>query len=92
MSVYSIPGLDARQIAALRVGSEGLPHGEIRESTVGRVREAGYHVTLSEKEGYAEGHCDLIVPWEPSNEDCDKLLRLFDKKRPNPAKRPRVAR
>jgi hypothetical protein len=92
LSVYSIPGLSAHQIA-LRVGTEALPHGQMGKSTVERIREAGYQIALSEKEGYAEGHCDLTVPyWRPSQEDCKRLARLFDTRSPNPVKRPRGSR
>jgi hypothetical protein len=96
LSVYSIHGLDAHRIA-LRVGTPDLPHPEMRESTAGRIREAGYEIALSQEEGYAEGHCDLVVPWE-SSEDAseewllnhsERLLELFDKKSPNPVKRPK---
>ena len=96
LSVYSIPDLDAHRIA-LRVGTPDLPHPEMRESTIGKIRQAGYEIALSEEEGYAEGHCDLVVPWESSegaNEEwlldhSERLLDLFDKKSPNPVKRPK---
>ncbi len=88
LSVYCVPGLSSFDIAC-RVGTEALPHSEIRETTAQKIRGAGYEIRLSQREGYPEGHCDLIVPRKPSEDDCKTLAELFSEKSQNPVRRQR---
>ena len=80
LSVYSLPGRTGDEIAVL----VPLPHSKIRESTVGRLRAAGYEVVPSPG---PPGHADLRVPNPPSRGDWQALDALFDPPRPNPAAR-----
>ncbi len=78
LSVFSLPGLTAGEIAA----SVPLPHSMIRESTVGRIRAAGYDVLPS---GGPSGHADLVLTNPPTTHDWQILDRTFDPARQNPA-------
>ena len=53
LSVFSLPGISA-DVIAVRVP---LRHSKIRESTVGRIRSAGYEVVSS---AGPPGHADLL--------------------------------
>lgn len=79
LSVYSSPGRTADEIAT----SVPLPHSTIRESTVGRVRAAGYDVVPSPG---PPGHADLVFPAAPTEDDWQTLDEIFDSPRPNPAR------
>ena len=81
LSVYSIPGMTAHEIAA------GVPlrHSKIRASTVGRVRSAGYDIVSSPG---PPGHADLVLPTPPTDHDWSTLDRVFDPPQLNPATMP----
>jgi hypothetical protein len=87
LTVWCLPGLDAHEVAH-ELGTDYLPHGKFMETTVGRVRAAGFELMLSPKEqGYPEGHCDLFC--EPSEEDWQRLRPLFGEPMTNPVRRGR---
>ena len=78
LSVYCVPGRTADEIAI------GVPlrHSNIRASTVGRLRSAGYEIVASPG---PPGHADLVLPTPPTDHDWKALDRVFDPPRPNPA-------
>jgi hypothetical protein len=76
--VFSSPGRSADGIAVMA----SLPHSAIRESTVGRLREAGYDVVPSPG---PPGHADLVFRDSPTGADWRTLDQIFDPPRPNPA-------
>lgn len=78
LSVFSVPGRTADEIAT----GVPLPHSAIRESTVGRVRAAGYDVAPSPG---PPGHADLLFSAPPTEADWRTLDEIFDPPRPNPA-------
>ena len=78
LSVFSASGLSADEIA-LRVP---LRHSKSRQSTVGRIRSAGYDVVRS---AGPPGHADLLLPHRPTDGDWHALDIAFDPPRPNPA-------
>ncbi len=78
LSVFSVPGKTADEIAR----GVPLPHSMIRESTVGRLRAAGYDVVSSLG---PPGHADLILPNPPTDDDWQALDKTFDAARPSPA-------
>lgn len=78
LSVFSAPGLSADEIA----GRVPLRHSKIRQSTVGRIRSAGYEVVSS---AGPPGHADLLLPHRPSDRDWHALDIAFDPPRANPA-------
>lgn len=78
LSVFSAVGKTADEIAR----GVPLPHSMIRESTVGRLRDAGYDVMSS---AGPRGHADLVFPGPPSDDDWLRLDTSFDPARPNPA-------
>jgi len=77
LSVFAEDGLDTEEIAQVAE----LPHGVIRESTVERIREAGYEVVPST--WIARGHADLKLPNPPSDEDWRRLEEVFSEPKPN---------
>ena len=79
ISVFSSPGRTADEIAT----SVPLPHAAIRESTVGRVRAAGYDVVSSPG---PSGHADLVFSTRPTETDWRTLDEIFDLPRPNAAR------
>lgn len=81
LSVYSRPHLTAGQIAAVA----GVPHNQMRVSTAGRIRAAGYDVVPSEQHGPA--HADLPLPDPPTANDWAALQAAFDPPSPNPARK-----
>jgi hypothetical protein len=81
LSVFSAPGLDREQLA--RVAAQ--PRGQVRLSTVGRIRTAGYEIVRSEN--IAPAHADLILPNPPTDADYEAVIAAFDPPVPNPARR-----
>lgn len=78
LSVFSVPGKTADEI----VSGVFLPHSTLRESTVGRLRAAGYDVVSSPG---PPGHADLILPNSPTDDDWQALDETFDAPRPKEA-------
>ena len=78
LSVFSVPGQTADEIAT----GVPLPHSAIRESTVGRVRAAGYDVVPSPG---PPGHADLLFAAPPTAADWRMLNEIFDPPHRNPA-------
>jgi hypothetical protein len=83
LSVHSRAEMSADEISAFA----GIPHGKIRETTVGALRGAGYSVVPSEQHGPA--HADLQLPYPPSSSDWQALDDAFSEPRPNPTRRSR---
>jgi len=78
LSVFCVPGSTVEETAIVAE----RPNAQIRVSTVGRIRGAGYEVTLSEP---PPGHSDLHLPSPPSDADWDTLrAHVFDPPIPNP--------
>ncbi len=77
VSVYCLPGMSAEEIAA----TLPHPHDVFRASTVGRLRRAGFELTLPEP----DGHC-LVVLDDADEETCRRLERCFDAPRPRLSK------
>lgn len=73
-------GVDASADAIARAAS--LPHPKIRQSTVGRIRRAGFDVVRSEG---PPGHADLVLPDPPTDDDWRALEAAFDPPRHNAA-------
>lgn len=78
LSVFSVAGASAATIAT----TVPLRHSKIRESTVGRLRSAGFDVVSSPG---PPGHADLVLSSPPTDDDWTKLGAAFDPPRPNPA-------
>ena len=79
LSVYCAAEKTAAEIAD-RVP---LPHSFVRQSTVGRLRDAGYEVVPSPG---PPAHADLVLPDPPTDVDWEMLDVLFDPPHPNPAR------
>ncbi len=77
LSVYSLAGRSVESIAR----QARLPNGQIRVSTVARIRAAGYDVL----DRRSDGHCRLPLPAWPTDEDLERLASAFDPAIPNPA-------
>ena len=78
LSVFSRAGMTADELSR----AVPLPHSMIRESTVGRLRAAGYDVVTSPG---PLGHADLVLPNPPTDDDWRLLDESFDPARPNQA-------
>jgi len=91
LTFWSWPGLTAGQIA-LRVkethpeGLNPMSHGQMRQSTAGKIREPAQdgRTFLLERTG-SEGHYTLTFPSEPSDADWNRLDNMFGPPQPNPA-------
>ncbi len=72
LSVFSFPGVtDPAEIFRLCP----LDHPEICVVTAREVRDVGMDVKRTFKE---RGHCSIIFPSKPSNEDIRRVLRLLE--------------
>jgi hypothetical protein len=80
LSVCSLPTGDFDEVA--RVAN--LPNGQLRASTVGRIRQAGYEIVRSEP---PPAHADLMLMGEPNDHDWETLRATFDPPVPNPYQR-----
>jgi hypothetical protein len=78
LSVFSVPELEADEIA---MGAP-FPNKQMRITTVGVLRAAGYDVTPSPWEHPL--HADLRFISEPTEDDFEALRAIFDPPRPNP--------
>jgi hypothetical protein len=83
LSVYAHADRSAAEIAA----AGGVPNGQVRLSTVGRLAEAGFAVVLSSPgRGLPEGHADLLLTGLLDDDQYQRLEQAFDPPIPNPAK------
>lgn len=72
ISLYAFPGVsDAEEIFA----RSPLRYPEVCVVTAGEVREAGFEVKRTFEK---RGHCSLIFPSEPSDEDVHTAIRLLE--------------
>lgn len=72
LSMFAFPGeLDAEEVFR----RSPLRHGEICEVTAGEIREAGFEVKRTFRK---RGHCSLIFPGEPSDQDVRTVMRLLE--------------
>ena len=72
LSVFSYPGVtDPEKIFELCP----LDHPEICVATAREVREAGLEVKRTFNE---RGHCSIIFPREPSNQDIRRVMGLLE--------------
>jgi hypothetical protein len=72
LSVFSFPGVsDPTETFRLCP----LKHPEIGWVTTGEVREAGMDVKRTFRE---RGHCSIIFPAEPSDEDIETVMQLLE--------------
>jgi hypothetical protein len=76
-SARSNPGKTPKEL------SEGLPHGQIRITTVGKIREAGGDVIPTRRSPTKPDHATI------TGLDLDEINRIFSDPIPNPAKKPR---
>jgi hypothetical protein len=91
LTFWSWPGLSAGEIA-LRIkeahpeGLNPIGHGQMRESTAGKIRAAAEdgRAFQLEKTG-GEGHYTLTFPSEPTDADWNRLDIMFGPPEPNPA-------
>ncbi len=74
-SLWCAPGKTADEIAA----EADFDHDCIRESTVRRIRGAGFEV---EPESASDDHCKVKLPGPPTDADCKRLRDAFDEARP----------
>lgn len=74
-SLWCAPGKTADGIAA----QADFGNDCIRESTVGRIRAAGFAV---EQDSDCDDHCKVKLPGPPSDADCKRLRDAFDEARP----------
>jgi hypothetical protein len=84
LSVWSFPGLDAAGVARTvgdQVAANALPHRQMRQSTVQRVRDVGFDVTPSPP---PPGHVDINLPGPMTDEMCELLDGAFDPPEANP--------
>jgi hypothetical protein len=80
VSVYSHRTQGVEYIVRRAQRQNYLPHPQIRVTTVGKLRAAGYEVVLRGK----YGHALILLDDSPSDDDWPKLASLFDPARPNP--------
>lgn len=78
ISVVCRAGKTADELAARGT----LPHPRIRQTTVGRIRSAGYNVIADEP---PEDHALIMLPRLPTDDDWITISNLFDPPRENPA-------
>jgi hypothetical protein len=74
-SFWCAPGKTADEIAA----EADFAHDVICESTVGRIRAAGFEV---ESDSSSDDHCKIKLSGEPTDADCKRLRDAFDEARP----------
>jgi hypothetical protein len=74
-SFWSRPGASADEIAV----DAGVPHPYIRESTIGRVRDAGFD---PQSDSADTDHVQVRLDNEPTEQDCARLRAAFDQARP----------
>lgn len=85
LSVWIAPGLAAHDIVRLARSHDTdadkhLPHGQMRTSTVGRLRSAGFGFLPDSP----DGHYLLTLPTPPSEEDWEALDAAFAPAEPSP--------
>jgi len=87
LSLWSYPGMTATEIAEEvgRVAAERgivlLPNLQMRQSTAGALREAGYEITPG---GGLRGHVTLVLDELPVDTCWAGLTNLFQAEEPNP--------
>ena len=74
-SFWCAPGKTADEIAE----AADFDNDAIRESTVGRIREAGFEVV---SDSACDDHCKIKLAGRPSDDDCKRLRDAFDEARP----------
>lgn len=91
ITVWSWPQLSAGEIA-LRVkethppGRNPVAHGRLRQSTAGKIREAGSDGrSLRLVKTGAGGHYTLTFPGEPTDADWGRVEGMFSPAEDNPA-------
>jgi hypothetical protein len=77
-SVFSLPGLSGDEIAASL--PEDFKFAVYRETTVGRLRAAGYDLSGCDD----RGHCDVALQAEPTDDQCRDFGALFGTERADP--------
>jgi hypothetical protein len=77
ISCSCLVGRTADEIAVI----SGLPHDDLRETTVGAIRASGYRIVRQGKDPW---HVQIRPP-DPSVNDWRGLHKVFGTKRPNPA-------
>jgi hypothetical protein len=77
-SFWCAPGKTADEIAM----AADFDNEVIRESTVGRIRQAGFDV---ESDSASDDHCKVELSGPPSAADCRRLRDAFDAARPRPS-------
>lgn len=85
LSVFSRPGLTADQIAEF-VGSERLPHSQMRATTVQLLRESAPDV-ISDEQHHGPAHALIVWHKAPTLPELDTAVQRFGAPQPNPVKR-----
>lgn len=78
ISVWCLPERTGEQIAAYSTEAVGLNYPDLRETTVGRLYEAGFEMTQTGK----RGHYTLWLPSPPSDSDWQRLDEIFSEPKP----------
>ena len=71
LSLFGFPGISD---VAEAFECSPLRYPEVHAVTAAEVREAGFEVRRTFRK---RGHCSLIFPGEPSDEDIDTVIRLL---------------
>lgn len=82
LSVFAVPGWTIEEITR----AAGIPNGQIRGATVGRILDAGYEIVRSQP---PPGHADIRLPNPPTDQDWVALRDVFDDPIQNPHPRPK---
>jgi hypothetical protein len=78
-SFWSGPGKTADEIAR----DATFENDHIRESTVGRMRAAGFY---PEQDSTRSDHVKVTLPGPPTSDDCERLRSCFGEARPRPTR------
>ena len=90
LTVWSLPDRTAEEIV-LATGEKFFPHGQVRASTAGRLRAAGFEVVESEPNpDEPPGHIDVKPNGRLDNAGADAFTAAFDPPIPNPLRERRA--
>jgi hypothetical protein len=79
LSVWSLPGLTAEEIA-IAIGSDRLPHNVMRQSTVGELQALGCEFTQTGD----PAHWTMRLAGPPTDDDWDRVNLAFQSPQANP--------
>lgn len=76
VSMFAFPGCDADEVAR----RARIPHDEICEARAGEIEDEGFEIRRTSPNA---GHFSLVFDVDPSDEDLQKVLRLFEECKEN---------